>query len=99
MYSGALETLVKLREEGTVKYLGFSSHNSPPASAEAMKRFDFDVVLLAANASKVPFIGEFEPLGDSSFEEMCLPMAIEKGIEQRPQPLYNFICSLSRPLA
>ena len=59
--SGALETLVKLKEQGVVKNISLTSHNCPPALVEAMKRFRFDVVLMAANASKVPFVGgEFE---------------------------------------
>jgi uncharacterized protein len=78
--SGALETLVKLKEEGLVKYIGFTSHNNPLASAEALKRFDFDVILLAANASKVPFFGEFETPIEANFEDTGMPLALQKGV-------------------
>jgi hypothetical protein len=79
--SGALETLVKLKEQGVVKNISLTSHNCPPALAEAMKRFRFDVVLMAANASKVPFVGgEFEVAGLGSFEDTSLPAALEQGI-------------------
>ncbi|MBN2289567.1 MAG: aldo/keto reductase [Candidatus Glassbacteria bacterium] len=78
--SGALETLVKLREQGSARYLGVTSHLHPPALAEAMRRFDFDVVLMGANASKVPFTFEFEVKGDGSFEDVSLPVALEKKV-------------------
>ena len=41
---GALETLVKARDEGLVRHLGFSAHSSEVA-IELMNRFDFDSVL------------------------------------------------------
>jgi len=78
--SGALETLVKLKEQGVVRYIGVTSHNHPPALAEALRRFQFDVCLLGANASKVPFLFEFDPVSDNSFEDLTLPLANEQGI-------------------
>ena len=78
--SGVLETLAKLKEEGAVRYIGVTSHNNPPAMKAAIERFDFDICFQAANASKTPFIFEFEPLPDSSFEELSLPVALEKGM-------------------
>lgn len=78
--SGALDTLVKLKEQKVLRYIGVTSHAHPPALTEAMKRFDFDVVQMAANASKVPFNFEFEKVGNSSFEELSLPVALEKKV-------------------
>lgn len=45
---GAIETFVKAREEGLVKYLGFSSHLEE-AALEMMDRFDFDSILFPTN--------------------------------------------------
>ena len=45
---GALETFVKAREEGMVKYLGFSAH-SVEAAMTLMERFDFDTLLFPFN--------------------------------------------------
>jgi predicted aldo/keto reductase-like oxidoreductase len=45
---GALEVLVKAREEGLVKNLGFSAHSAEVA-IELMNRFDFDSVLFPVN--------------------------------------------------
>ena len=81
--SGVLETLVKLREQGVVRYLGVTSHGHPPALTEAVRRFDFDVVQMAANASKVPFVFEFEQVGDGSFEDNTLPVSLAKGMGVR----------------
>jgi len=78
--SGALDTLVKLKEQGVVRYIGVTSHNHPPAMKAALERFDFDVCFQAANASKTPFIFEFEELPNTSFEELSLPVALNKGI-------------------
>lgn len=46
--NGALETLVKAREKGLVRYLGFSSHSEEAALA-LLDRFDFDSVLFPVN--------------------------------------------------
>jgi aryl-alcohol dehydrogenase-like predicted oxidoreductase len=45
---GAMETFVAARQEGKVRFLGFSAH-SQEAALEAIRRFDFDSVLLPLN--------------------------------------------------
>ena len=45
---GALETFVEAREEGRVKYLGFSAH-SVEAALALMNGFDFDTILFPFN--------------------------------------------------
>jgi aryl-alcohol dehydrogenase-like predicted oxidoreductase len=45
---GALETFVKAREQGLVRYLGFSAHTEEAALA-LMDRFDFDSILFPFN--------------------------------------------------
>lgn len=45
---GALDTFVKARENGLVKYLGFSAHSAEAALA-LMDRFDFDSILFPFN--------------------------------------------------
>jgi predicted aldo/keto reductase-like oxidoreductase len=51
MKGGALETLVKARDEGLTKYLGITGHgvNAPEIYLEALRRFDFDSVLFPLN--------------------------------------------------
>jgi aryl-alcohol dehydrogenase-like predicted oxidoreductase len=45
---GAMETLLKAREEGKIKYIGFSAHTTKGA-LEAMKAFKFDTVMFPIN--------------------------------------------------
>jgi predicted aldo/keto reductase-like oxidoreductase len=45
---GALETFVKAREEGLVRYLGFSAHSEEAATA-LLDRFEFDSILFPFN--------------------------------------------------
>jgi predicted aldo/keto reductase-like oxidoreductase len=56
---GALEALLQAREEGRVRFLGITGHHDPAVLMEAMRRFDFDTVLVALNAADVhrlPFL-------------------------------------------
>ena len=50
---GALEALVQAREEGRVRFLGLTGHHDPAILLEAMRRFDFDTVLIALNVADV----------------------------------------------
>lgn len=45
---GAMETLVRARNEGKIRYIGFSAHTEEAALA-AMDRFEFDSVLFPIN--------------------------------------------------
>ncbi len=45
---GAAETFVKARQEGLIRFIGFSAH-SVKAALEAMDRFDFDTILFPVN--------------------------------------------------
>ncbi len=47
---GAIETLIEARDQGKVKYLGFSAH-SVVAALALMKRFDFDTIMFPFNAA------------------------------------------------
>ncbi|MDZ7369807.1 MAG: aldo/keto reductase [candidate division KSB1 bacterium] len=51
---GAMEVLLKARQEGKVRFLGFSAHSEKAALA-AMERFDFDTILFPIN-----FVNWFE---------------------------------------
>ena len=50
---GALEGLLQARAEGRVRFLGVTGHQDPSILLEAMRRFDFDTVLVALNAADV----------------------------------------------
>ena len=48
---GALETLIKAKEQGLTKWLGITghTHDAPATHLEALRRFDFDTVMLPLN--------------------------------------------------
>ena len=56
---GAMETFVEAREEGKVKYLGFSAHSVEAAMA-LMDGFDFDTILFPFNYATW-YAGNFGP--------------------------------------
>ena len=56
---GAMETFLKAKEEGKVRYLGFSAHDEEAAHA-AMDRYDFDSILFPLGFP-IWFKGDFGP--------------------------------------
>lgn len=66
---GAIEALVEAREQGIVRHIGISGHADPDVLIAAIKRFDFDTVLLALNAADPHYL---------SFKNELLPLAVEK---------------------
>jgi aryl-alcohol dehydrogenase-like predicted oxidoreductase len=68
---GALEALVKAREDGRVRYLGLTGHHDPAVLREAMRVFDFDCVLVALNAADVHRL---------SFARTVLPEGARRGM-------------------
>lgn len=68
---GALEALLQARQEGRVRYLGITGHHDPAILLEAMRRFEFDTVLVALNAADVHHM---------SFIQQVLPEARRQGM-------------------
>lgn len=68
---GALEALLRAREEGRVRFLGVTGHQDPEILLEAMRRFDFDTVLVALNAADVHRL---------PFSTTVLPEAARRGM-------------------
>jgi aryl-alcohol dehydrogenase-like predicted oxidoreductase len=68
---GALEALVEARAAGRVRHLGITGHHDPAILLEAMRRFDFDTVLVALNAADVHHL---------SFIHTVLPEAARRGM-------------------
>jgi aryl-alcohol dehydrogenase-like predicted oxidoreductase len=69
--AGALEALVQARQEGRVRFLGITGHHDPAILLEAMRRFDFDTLLVALNPADVHRL---------SFIETVLPEAARRGL-------------------
>jgi aryl-alcohol dehydrogenase-like predicted oxidoreductase len=68
---GALEALLEARKAGVVRHLGITGHHDPAILLEAMRRFDFDTVLVALNAADVHQL---------SFIQTVLPEASRRGM-------------------
>jgi len=66
---GAVQALVKAREQGMVRFLGVTGHADPTVLMEAIRRFAFDTVLMALNAADPHHL---------SFEKGLLPLAVER---------------------
>lgn len=66
---GAIEALQEAREQKLVRFLGVTGHTEPGSLMEAIRRFDFDTILLAVNAADPHHL---------SFAAGLLPLAVEK---------------------
>jgi aryl-alcohol dehydrogenase-like predicted oxidoreductase len=67
--AGVYAQLRRLKEEGTARFIGFSSMDSAERSREAIEKLDFDVALLAMN-----------PTGYGDFVTETLPAARGKNV-------------------
>jgi len=66
---GAMEAILKAREEGKIKWIGFSAHTTK-AALEALRRFNFDTVMFPIN---------FVEYYTRHFGKEVLALANEKG--------------------
>ncbi len=66
---GAMAALQQARDQKMVRFLGVTGHADPDVLMEAIRRFEFDTLLLALNAADPHHL---------SFAERLLPMAVER---------------------
>ena len=62
--NGAIHAVEELRKKGKIRFVGITGHHDPEILAGAIKRYDFDTVLLCANAGDIhylPFISHVIP--------------------------------------
>jgi aryl-alcohol dehydrogenase-like predicted oxidoreductase len=81
---GAIETLLKAREDGLVKYLGFSAH-SAEAAVFLMDEFPFDSILFPFNYTTYHH-GEFGPQVLAKAQEKGVARLALKAMARRPWP-------------
>ena len=67
-----LEVMHEFREQGIVKYLGFTGHTTAEGMKRAAELYDFDVMMIALNHQV--------PGGEEGFEEHAVPFAAKKGM-------------------
>jgi len=81
---GALETFIKAKKEGKVRFLGFSAH-SAEAALLAINQFNFDTVLCPVNF--VCFLrGEFGPQIISAAKNKKMGILALKALARQPWP-------------
>jgi len=76
---GAVAAVRELKDQKVVRFIGITGHNDGSAMAEALRRYEFDVVLMSLNAAQAanPVAARrMEPI--PAFEESALPVALQK---------------------
>lgn len=68
---GAIEALQEAKEDGRVRYIGVTGHYAPGPLLSAIRRFEFDTILMALNAADVH---------KASFQDKLLPEAVRQGL-------------------
>jgi aryl-alcohol dehydrogenase-like predicted oxidoreductase len=64
---GAIEAMLKARDQKMVRFLGITGHFDPAVLAKGLERFPFDTVLMALNAAdkhRLPFQQDLLPLAN-----------------------------------
>lgn len=81
---GAMETFLEARDEGKIKYIGFSAH-SVEAAMEMMNRFDFDTILFPFNYASWN-AGNFGPQVLARAKEKNMGILALKAMAKGPWP-------------
>jgi len=79
---GAMRTFLEAREEGKVRFLGFSAH-SVEAALELMSRFNFDTILFPFNYATW-YAGNFGPMVMEKAKEKDMGILALKAMARRP---------------
>jgi uncharacterized protein len=79
--NGVLAAIQQLKEQKVARFIGITGHNDGTAMTEALRRHDFDTVLMALNAAQSanPVAArKMEPI--PAFEQSALPVALQKSM-------------------
>jgi len=79
--NGVIVAIQQLKEQKVARFIGITGHNDGAAMAEALRRYDFDTVLMALNAAQSanPIAQrKMEPI--PAFENSALPVAQQKNM-------------------
>ena len=79
--NGVLAAIQQLKEQKAARFIGITGHNDGAAMAEALRRYDFDTVLISLNAAQSanPIAQrKMEPI--PAFENSALPVALQKNL-------------------
>jgi aryl-alcohol dehydrogenase-like predicted oxidoreductase len=79
--SGVLAAIEQLKQQKVARFIGITGHNDGMAMAEALRRHDFDTVMMSLNAAQSanPIAQrKMEPI--PAFEQSALPVALQKNM-------------------
>jgi len=84
---GALDQVMKLRDQKITRFVGISSHSDPAVFKTALERHDFDCAQMTLNAGMVGMKSGVrgkglipDPPSGGSFETLALPVAVRKNM-------------------
>lgn len=79
--NGVIAAIQQLKQQKITRFIGITGHNDGAAMADALRRHDFDTVLMALNAAQSanPVAQrKMEPI--PAFENTALPVAMQKNM-------------------
>ncbi len=80
---GAVAAVQQLKEQKVARFVGITGHNDGDAMTEALRRYDFDTVLMALNAAQSANpIAARKMVPIPAFEQSALPVALEKNLHE-----------------
>lgn len=79
--NGVLAAIQELKKQKVARFIGITGHNDGAAMAEALRRHDFDTVLMALNAAQSANpIAQRKMAPIPAFEQSALPVALQKNM-------------------
>jgi aryl-alcohol dehydrogenase-like predicted oxidoreductase len=78
---GVIAAIQELKDQKVARFIGITGHNDGAAMADALRRHDFDTVLMSLNAAQSanPIAQrKMEPI--PAFEQSALPVALQKNM-------------------
>ncbi len=79
--SGVLAAIRELKEQKVARFIGITGHNDGAAMADALRRYEFDTVLMALNAAQAANpVAQRKMQPIPAFESAALPVALQKNI-------------------
>lgn len=79
--NGVFAAIQQLKEQKVARFIGITGHNDGTAMAEALRRYDFDTVLMALNAAQSANpIAQRKMAPIPAFENAALPVALAKNV-------------------
>ena len=79
--NSVLAAIEELKAQKVARFIGITGHNDGAAMAEALRRYDFDTVLMALNAAQSANpIAQRKMAPIPAFESAALPVALQKNL-------------------